>query len=139
MRAPRGVIRSEAKNLPRPYVLHLSRPRAGREGPTTRRYHVYITASLPRTIYVGVTNDLAQRVFQHRKKMVPGFTSKYNITRLVYTEEGDDVRDAIAREKQLKGWRRKRKMALIESVDPEWDDLAETWFATEQDSSLRSE
>jgi putative endonuclease len=104
-----------------------------------RRYHVYIMASLSRTIYVGVTNSLAQRVFQHRMKMVPGFTSKYNITRLVYAEACDDVRDAIAREKQLKGWRRERKMTLIESVNPEWDDLAETWFAAEQDSSLCSE
>ncbi len=104
-----------------------------------RRYHVYIMASQSRTIYVGVTNDLARRMFEHRAKMAPGFTSKYNVTRLVYAEEFDDVRDAIAREKQLKGWRRERKTALIESVNPEWDDLAETWFANEQDSSLRSE
>jgi len=104
-----------------------------------RRYHVYIMASLSRTTYVGVTNDLARRVFEHRTKMVPGFTSKYNITRLVHAEEFHHVKDAIARERQIKGWRRERKMALIESMNPEWDDLAETWFATEQDSSLRSQ
>ena len=103
-----------------------------------RQYHVYIMASLSRTLYVGVTNDLARRAFQHRTKVVPGFTSKYNVTRLVYAEESGDVREAIAREKQIKGWRRERKIELIESVNPEWDDLADAWFASEQDPSPRS-
>ena len=70
--------------------------------------------------------------------MVPGFTSKYNVTRLVHAEEFGEVKDAIAREKQIKGWRRDRKIELIESVNPEWDDLADAWSATEQDPSLRS-
>ena len=103
-----------------------------------RRYHVYIMASFSRTLYVGVTNDLGRRVLEHRSKAVPGFTRKYNITRLVHADEFGDVREAIAREKQIKGWRRDRKIELVESVNPEWDDLAETWFAAEQDPSLRS-
>ena len=90
-----------------------------------KRYHVYIMASLSHTMYIGVTNDLARRAIEHRRKVVPGFTSRYNVTRLVYAEEFNDVRDAIVREKQLKGWRRERKIALIESVNPEWDDLAD--------------
>ena len=67
-------------------------------------------ASLSGTMYVGVTSNLAARALQHRTKVVPGFTSKYNVTRLVYVEEFEDVRDAIAREKQIKGWRRDRKI-----------------------------
>ncbi len=95
-------------------------------------------ASLSRTLYVGVTNDLARRACQHRVKAVPGFTSKYNVTRLMYAEPFEDVREAIARERQIKGWRRERKFDLIESVNPEWEDLAETWYVTRQDPSLRS-
>ena len=106
--------------------------------PPGERYHVYIMASLSRTLYIGVTNELARRAYQHRMKVVPGFTSKYNVTRLVYAEEFGDVRDAIAREKQIEGWRRDRKIELVESVNPEWEDLAETWLAAEQDPSLRS-
>ena len=103
-----------------------------------RQYYVYIMASLSRTLYTGVSNDLARRTSEHRNKVVPGFTHKYNVTRLVHAEAFGDVRDAIAREKQIKGWRRSRKIELIESANPGWDDLAETWFAAEQDPSLRS-
>ena len=103
-----------------------------------RQYYVYIMASLSRTMYVGVTNDLAARAFQHRTKVLRGFTTKYSVTRLVHAEEFSDVRDAIAREKQIKGWRRERKVALIESANPEWEDLSGTWFVAEQDPSLRS-
>jgi len=95
-------------------------------------------ASLSRTLYVGVTNDVARRAFEHRTKVVPGFTSKYNVTRLVYAEGFGNVRDAIVREKQIRGWRRNRKVELVESPNPGWDDLAATWFAAEQDPSLRS-
>jgi putative endonuclease len=103
-----------------------------------RQYHVYSMSNRSKTLYVGVTNNLAARVDQHRNKQVPGFTSKYNITKLVYTEATHDIRAAIAREKQIKGWLRSKQIALIESVNPEWEDLAETWFATERDPSLRS-
>ena len=71
-----------------------------------------------RTLYTGVTNDLRRRVYEHQHKLVPGFTSKYNITQLAYFEETSDIRSAIAREKQIKGWLRARKIALIESVNP---------------------
>jgi putative endonuclease len=80
-------------------------------------------ASLSRTLYTGVTNDLARRVYQHKQRLVPGFTSRYNITRLVYYEPFGDIRDAIVREKQIKGWLRAKKIALIESMNPEWNDL----------------
>ena len=88
-----------------------------------RQYHVYIMASLSRTLYVGVTNDLARRAFQHRTKVVPGFTSKYNVTRLVYAEESGDVREAIAREKQIKGGSRQKKLDLVNGMNAEWQDL----------------
>jgi len=90
-----------------------------------------------RTLYTGVTNDLQRRVFEHRSKLVEGFTKKYNITRLVYYEEADDVMAAITREKQIRGWLRAKKVALIESENPEWIDLSDE--VLEGDSSLRSE
>ena len=71
----------------------------------------------------GVTNDLVRRVSAHKRKQTPAFTSRYNISRLVYFEETNDAREAIAREKQIKGWLRKKKIALIESVNPTWEDL----------------
>jgi putative endonuclease len=70
------------------------------------------------TLCTGVTNDLAKRVYQHKNKLLPGFTAKYNITRLVYFEETNDVQSALAREKQIKGWLRKKKVTLIESLNP---------------------
>ena len=87
-------------------------------------YYVYILASrIGGTLYVGVTNDLVRRVGEHREKLVPGFTRKYGVTRLVYFEEFQDIRDAIGREKQLKKWNRAWKIRLIEAVNPNWDDL----------------
>ena len=80
-------------------------------------------------LYVGVTNNLGRRVHEHKTKQIPGFTSHYNVSRLVYFEEFGDIRDAIAREKQLKSWRREKKVALIEKQNLAWDDLAATWFA----------
>jgi putative endonuclease len=71
-------------------------------------------------LYVGVTNNLERRVYEHRQKLVPGFTAKYNITQLAYFEITQDLHAAITREKQIKGWVRQRKTALIESVNPEW-------------------
>jgi putative endonuclease len=91
-----------------------------------------------KTLYTGITNNLARRVYEHKHKLVEGFTKKYNITKLVYYEEINSIRDAIAREKQIKGWLRVKKIALIESANPEWKDLSENWFE-EADSSLCSE
>jgi putative endonuclease len=79
-------------------------------------------------LYVGVTNNLERRMSEHKQKLVPGWASRYNLTRLVYYEAGSDIGAAIAREKQIKGWLRARKVALIESVNPEWKDLSEGWF-----------
>jgi len=93
-----------------------------------RRYYVYIMANLARTLYTGVTNDLERRVFEHREKRIPGFTQRYNLTWLVYYEATNDVRAAIAREKQIKGWLRAKKLTLIESMNPEWKDLAADWY-----------
>jgi putative endonuclease len=90
----------------------------------TKHYYVYIMASRSRVIYIGVTNDLRRRVEQHQQKVVQGFTQKYNCTRLVYYESTEDVHSALAREKELKGWRREKKTALIESVNPTWQDLS---------------
>jgi putative endonuclease len=81
-----------------------------------------------RTLYTGVTNDLQRRVYEHKHKLVPGFTSKYNINKLIYLEETSQVTDAIAREKQIKGWTRAKKIALIDSQNPEWRDLSAEWF-----------
>lgn len=81
-----------------------------------------------RTLYTGVTNDLQRRVYEHKHKLIPGFTSKYNINKLIYLEETSQVTDAIAREKQIKGWTRAKKIALIDSQNPEWRDLSAEWF-----------
>ena len=81
------------------------------------------------TLYTGLTNDIERRVHQHKTKAVQGFTSRHHVDRLVYYEETDDIGAAIAREKQIKGWTRARKIALINSFNPRWIDLAETWFA----------
>lgn len=90
-----------------------------------RTYAVYILASRSRVLYVGVTNDLIARVSQHRNGLVPGFTSRYRIHRLVHFETFADIRDAIAR---IKGWRREKKVALIQTQNPAWEDLAANFF-----------
>ena len=81
-----------------------------------------------RTLYVGVTNDLMRRVYEHKRKLVPGFTSKYNVTWLAYYEQTSDISSAIAREKQIKSWRRSKKVELIESMNPRWKDLSMEWY-----------
>ena len=87
-------------------------------------YYVYILASrIGGTLYIGVTNDLVRRVFEHRSKLVAGFTKKYGIARLVYFEQYDDIENAIRREKRLKKWNRAWKIRLIEEANPNWDDL----------------
>src|SRR5258706_15112911 len=95
-------------------------------------FYVYITANRWHTIYVGVSDDLHRRVWEHRTKSVPGFTTRYEVDRLVYFEHFTDIRDAIAREKQIKGWKRFKKLALVHSMNPEWKDLAADWYSTEQ-------
>ncbi len=105
-----------------------------------RSYWVYILANMHRTLYVGVTNDLQRRVYEHAHGLMPGFTSRHGIRDLVYFEETPDVNAAIAREKQIKGWLRAKKVALIESMNPTWQDLRASMLADhETDSSLRSE
>ena len=85
-------------------------------------------ANKSRTLYTGVTNNLERRVLQHRRKLVPGFTSRYEINRLVYYETFGDVRAAINRETEIKGWLRARKVALIESANRDWKDLSDGWY-----------
>ncbi len=88
-------------------------------------YYVYIVSSPSRALYTGVTNDIVRRVDEHRRGEGSRFAKRYRITRLVYVEETDSLEAAIAREKQLKGWVRTRKIRLIESLNPEWNDLIE--------------
>jgi len=103
-------------------------------------YYVYIMTNNSRTLYTGVTNNLERRVFEHKHQLVPGFTSKYNLNRLVYYEGCGDIRAAIRREKQVKGWLRAKKVALILSANPAWRDLSQAWYGKNNcgDPSLRS-
>jgi putative endonuclease len=90
-------------------------------------YWVYIMSNQSRTLYTGVTNDLAKRVGQHKSKTIPGFTAKYNCTQLVYFEEFTRSVDAIAAEKKIKGWTRAKKLALIDTKNPRFEDLGAAW------------
>ncbi len=87
-------------------------------------YFVYILASRSGVLYTGVTNDLNRRVGEHKDGQIPGFTKKYKVNRLVYYEMTTDIRAAIAREKQIKGWRREKRVRLIEEHNPDWQDLS---------------
>ena len=89
-----------------------------------RAFHVYMMSSESGVLYLGVTNNLGKRVTQHKLKLVPGFTRKYNVTKLVWFEPHSSVRASISREKEIKGWRRGKKVALIEALNPRWDDLS---------------
>jgi putative endonuclease len=102
-----------------------------------RLFYVYLLASKSRRLYVGVTNSLERRLFEHKSKLVDGFTKQYNIDRLVYFEQTTDVLSAITREKQIKSWNRSKKISLIETINPTWEDLSGEWYKA--DSSLRSE
>jgi putative endonuclease len=93
-----------------------------------RDFFVYIMSSPSRTLYVGVTNNLERRVWQHKEKLQDGFTKRYNITLLVYAETFSDPSSAIEREKQIKNWTRAKKVALIESLNPAWQDLSAEWY-----------
>jgi putative endonuclease len=92
-----------------------------------KEYYVYIMSNASRTLYVGVTSNLEQRVYQHKNKLVEGFTARYNVTWLVYYASTSDVLEAIAREKHIKGWTRAKKLALITDFNPEWKDLSLDW------------
>jgi putative endonuclease len=93
-----------------------------------RVYHVYILASHSRRLYIGVTNNLVRRIWEHRAKLIRGFSAKYRTTSLVFFETTSHAMGAIAREKELKGWRREKKIALIERDNPAWRDLAANWY-----------
>ena len=90
-------------------------------------YYVYMMANKSRTLYTGVTNDLERRVDEHKSKCTPGFTSKYNITQLIWYDQFGDIHKAIEYEKRIKGWSRAKKIALIESKNPKWQDLSDDW------------
>lgn len=89
----------------------------------SKQYYVYILSSISGVLYIGFTNDLKRRVWEHKQGLVEGFTKKYNVKKLVYYEITEDARVAIEREKQLKKWRREKKVALIEKMNPQWKDL----------------
>jgi putative endonuclease len=106
-----------------------------------RLYYLYILASRSRSLYTGMTNKLLRRIQGHREGKVPGFASRYRIHRLVHFEMFHDVRAEIGREKEIKNWRREKKLALIEGTNPTWEDLADDLFVRfprKTDPSLRS-
>jgi len=90
-------------------------------------YWAYLLVSKSGVLYVGVTNDLERRVWEHKNKATPGFTADYNVNQLVWFEEFREVSDAIAMEKRIKGWSRAKKVALVEAMNPQWEDLSERW------------
>ena len=95
---------------------------------TSYQYYVYILTSIAnKVLYIGVTNNIERRVFEHKNKLVKGFTNKYNVDRLVYFEQYTNINQAIKREKQLKKWNRQWKIDLINENNPKWKDLAERW------------
>jgi putative endonuclease len=109
--------------LPKPFVLAFFPVRDGFH----YKFWVYILVSRSGTLYVGITGYLDRRIMQHKMDSIEGFTNKYKVHRLVYYETYDQVQRALGREKQLKGWRREKKIALIEKMNPRWQDLAENW------------
>ena len=109
-----------------------------------RNYYVYILTNRSGTLYTGVTNNLMRRLTEHKRGVTPGFATRYRIDRLVYFEETTDVHAALQREKQIKAWTRKKRIDLINSMNPTWRELSEDWFDSwtgqgSLDSSLRSE
>ena len=91
-------------------------------------YFVHIMTNCSKTLYTGMTDNLERRVYEHKHKLVDGFTKRYNLTKLIYYEATSDVWSAIYREKRIKGWLRSKKVTLIESVNPQWRDLSDGWF-----------
>ncbi len=95
----------------------------------SNNYYVYLLTNKNKNVlYTGVTKDIVRRMYEHKEKLVDGFTKRYNVNKLVYFEGTDDIMAAITREKQIKGWLRRRKIALIDSMNPQWLDLSEGWF-----------
>ena len=92
---------------------------------TMKDFYVYILNNKSNTLYTGITNDLTRRLYDHKNKLINGFAKKYNLNRLIYFEMFNNPDDAIRREKQIKGWLRKKKIALIETMNPEWKDLSD--------------
>jgi putative endonuclease len=97
-------------------------------GQNWRSYYVYIIGNPRGMLYTGVTNDIERRVVEHRKKLKQGYASKFSIHRLLFLEEFSEVTDAIAAEKRIKGWLRAKKIALIRSINPRFEDLSKDWF-----------
>ena len=97
-----------------------------------RHYYVYILASHSGTLHIGVTGNLRRRIWQHKQHAIEGFTTKYDVTRLLYFETYHEVLNAIAREKQLKGWKRAKKVALFEKTNPKWEDLGREWYSADE-------
>jgi len=93
-----------------------------------KTYYVYILASKAGVLYTGITNDIKRRAFQHKTKLNESFTQKYDVNLLMYFEMFSEPRAAIAREKQIKAYRREKKVALIDSINPDWADLSEGWY-----------
>ena len=93
-----------------------------------KTFYVYILSNLHRTLYTGGTNDILERMMAHKQGTGSKYAKRYNINRLVYFEETDEAYAAISREKQIKGWKRRKKLDLIESINPEWKDLSYSWF-----------
>lgn len=89
-----------------------------------KNYYIYILASKTGTLYIGVTNNLERRIYEHKHKLIPGFTEKYNINRLMYYQEFDDIEQAIEVEKKIKGWSRQKKIELIKTMNPDIKDLS---------------
>ena len=108
--------------------VHRHRPVREKRSTVQKTYYVYILASQRRVLYIGITNKIIRRVFQHKTHVFGGFTEQYNITNLVYFESYGSVLQAIRREKELKSWRREKKVALIESTNPKWHDLSYGWY-----------
>jgi len=92
------------------------------------QYYVYIMTNKSGTLYVGATRNLVRRVYEHKHKLTDGFTKRYNITRLLYYEISEDFESSIAREKQIKGWIRRRKIDLFQEENPTWQDVSEGWY-----------
>jgi len=93
-----------------------------------KQYYVYIMTNTARTLYTGITNNLERRVYEHKMKLIPGFAVRYGLDRLVYYETGENINDAVNREKQIEGWLRSKKVELIESMNPDWKDLSNNWY-----------
>ncbi len=103
-----------------------------------KEYFVYIMTNRSKTLYTGMTSNLPRRVYEHKSKLIEGFTKKYNINKLVWFDKTNDVISAIEKEKQIKGWTRKKKINLIESMNPAWRDMSNEFFDISGDSSAKA-